>query len=391
MIAPLDFTRPPRTILVACTRRIGDVLLTTPLIRSLKARWPDAQVDVIVFRGTEGVLEGNPDVRRVIVVAQRASLRERMADAIRIWRRYDLACAAIPSDRARFYTWFASRKRIGLVDPERIGWLHRIMFDRIAVNESRRVHTVTSGLALAPLVGVTPIAEVVAPGIGGDPVRHAQFDACLRAVPRAAADTPIAVLHPSPMYAYKQWRIDGWAATIDWLHANGFAVALTGGPAPAEQDYARRVAEAANAPVGNLVGQLTLGETAELIRRAKLFIGPDTGVTHIAAACGTLTVALFGPSDPVRWGPWPQSWPANGAPWALRGSGRRGNVYLLQGEGDCVPCREEGCERRTDSDSECLKSLSVRRVVDAASQLLGFAGVEASSAEIRVRPRRAAH
>src|SRR6185437_11715917 len=55
--AALKLKRPPRTILVACARRIGDVLLVTPLVRSMKTQWPEAQIDMIVFRGTEGVLE----------------------------------------------------------------------------------------------------------------------------------------------------------------------------------------------------------------------------------------------------------------------------------------------------------------------------------------------
>ena len=100
-MALFSSARPPRTILVAAPRRIGDVLLTTPLVRSLKARWPEAQIDMLVFRGTEGVLEHNPDVRRVIVVAQRAGFRERLRDALSMWRRYDLACAALePTGRA---------------------------------------------------------------------------------------------------------------------------------------------------------------------------------------------------------------------------------------------------------------------------------------------------
>ena len=125
----LALSRPPRTILVVCTRRIGDVLLTTPIVRSLKARWPDAQIDMLVFRGTEGVLEHNPDVHRVIVVAPRARLRERFSDAARIWRRYDLACAAVSSDRPRFYAWFAGKRRIGLVDPDRVTRLKRFLLD----------------------------------------------------------------------------------------------------------------------------------------------------------------------------------------------------------------------------------------------------------------------
>ncbi|MGF6634835.1 ADP-heptose:LPS heptosyltransferase [Paraburkholderia sp. MM6662-R1] len=368
----LKLERPPRTILVACPRRIGDVLMVTPLIRSMKTQWPEAMIDMIVFRGTEGVLEHNPDLRRVITVAQRVPLRERIADAAGIWRRYDLACAATDSDRALIYTWLAGRKRIGLVNADRVKWFARLMLHRIALDWQLQAHVVSNTLELALLVGVTPRAEVVAPGIGPDPGRRARFEARLNAPPGAKPGQPMVVLHLCPKYGYKQWTVDGWAATIRWLRAHGFAVALSGGPAQAERTYAAQVVVAAGEPVLNLVGELTFGETAEMIRRAKLFIGPDTGTTHVAAACGTLTIALFGPGDPVRWGPWPWNWPVGKAPWARRGSGLRGNVYLLQGESECVPCRQEGCGRHKESTSDCLTGLRASRVIPVAAQLLGI-------------------
>lgn len=366
--ARLVLSRPPRTILVVCTRRIGDVLLTTPIVRSLKLRWPDAQIDMLVFRGTEGVLEHNPDVRRVIGIAQRAPLGERLRFIAGIWRRYDLACAAVSSDRPRFYSWFAGKKRIGLVDPDRITLLKRFLLDAMALNYHERVHTVESSVELVRALGIEPVAEVVPPGIGDDPSRRAAFDARFE----AARGQPLVVLHPAPMFVYKRWRVDGWAELIRWLRSRGFAVALSGGPAQAEREYAQRVAAAAGEPVLDFVGQLSLGESAEMYRRAKLFIGPDTGATHIAAATGTPTVALFGPSDTIRWGPWPKGWPAGSNPWPLVGSGRRGNVYLLQGEGACVPCKQEGCERHVESTSQCLETLPTSRVVAAAAEMLGL-------------------
>jgi len=367
---------PPRSIVVTATRRIGDVLLTTPLIRSLKASWPDTPIDVVVFRGTEGVLEHNPDIRRVIVVEQRAPLRTRIADAVRLWRRYDLACAALSSDRPRFYAWFAGRKRVGLVDPERLTWLTSLMLHGIAINHHQSDHAVVSTLGLAPVIGIEPIAEVVAPGIGDDPARRARFDAVLAQSAAIAQGSPFIVLHPYPMFAYKQWRLEGWVELIDWLRAQGFAIALSGGPAERERDYAAKIVAEAGGDVLNLVGCLSFGESAELMRRARLFIGPDTGATHVAAATGTPTIALFGPSDPVRWGPWPCEWPATENPWQLRGSGRRGNVYLLQGEGECVPCRQEGCERHVESRSDCLAGLSTHRVTAVVAQMLGLTVAE---------------
>lgn len=371
-MAALFSSRPPRNILVASTRRIGDVLLTTPLIRSLKAKWPDTPIDVVVFRGTEGVLENNPDVRRVIVVEQRAPLRARLADAARMWRRYDLACAALSSDRPRFYAWFAGRRRVGLVDPGRVTRLTRWMLDGIALNMHDSAHTVNSSLALAALLGIEPRAEVVAPRLGPEPQARGRFETWFAASPAIAPGQPFVVLHPYPMFAYKRWLIEGWAALVVWLRRQGFAVVLTGGPAQAEQDYAAQVVAAAREPVLNLVGRLSLAESAETFGRAALFVGPDTGATHIAAATGVPTIALFGPSDPVRWGPWPCGWPAGIDPWQRVGTAHRSNVYLLQGEGECVPCLAEGCDRHVTSDSRCLTALEAGRVIRAAAQMLGL-------------------
>lgn len=366
MSTPLQFRSVPATVLVVCTQRIGDVLLSTALVRSIKRQWPQAQIDMLVFQGTEGVLENNPDVRRVICVARKARFAQRLVEAARLWRRYDLACAMIGSSSCRFYAWAAAHRRVGLIEPHRAKRLSRFLLNRTALDEHKRVHTVTSDLALAPLIGVPPLAEVVAPGVADEPGRRAAFEAWLAPL----QGRPFVVLHPYPMYRYKQWRLDGWVAMIAWLREQGFSIALSGGPAAAEVDYAGRVAAAAGEPVLNLVGQLRLGETAELIRRAKLFIGPDTGATHIAAASGTPTLALFGPSNPVRWGPWPARWPAAQEPWPHVGSARRGNVYLLQGEGTCVPCGFEGCDRHRDSESQCLTGMEVSRVIEAAAQLL---------------------
>ncbi|MDH5641464.1 MAG: hypothetical protein OEY28_09240, partial [Nitrospira sp.] len=92
---------------------------------------------------------------------------------------------------------------------------------------------------------------------------------------------------------------------------------------------------------------------------------------HMAAAVGVPTVVLFGPSNPVKWGPWPKDFPATtNSPWVTKGSQRQGNVLLLQGEGDCVPCLAEGCGRHIKSVSDCLQNLSIDRVIRAAESML---------------------
>src|SRR5262249_44186380 len=79
----------PRSLVVAL-RRLGDVLLPPPLIRSIRRAWPDATLDVLVFTDTAGILEGNPDVDRVIAMPVRPSLAQSLALAARLLKRYHL-------------------------------------------------------------------------------------------------------------------------------------------------------------------------------------------------------------------------------------------------------------------------------------------------------------
>ena len=91
-------------------------------------------------------------------------------------------------------------------------------------------------------------------------------------------------------------------------------------------------------------------------------------------------MVLFGPSNPVKWGPWPVGATFASKPWAMVGSGRQGNVHLLQGVTDCVPCRLEGCDRRVNSLSRCLQEMSSQRVIDAALAMLDSAAGSATTA-----------
>ena len=94
-LPPFD-RRPPRRILLVCTQRIGDVLLATPLARSLKQAWPQAELRFLVFQGTAGVLAGNPDIDRIIAYPQRTGWRGTLAQLRELWQRYDLALGTRP-------------------------------------------------------------------------------------------------------------------------------------------------------------------------------------------------------------------------------------------------------------------------------------------------------
>ena len=151
---------------------------------------------------------------------------------------------------------------------------------------------------------------------------------------------PYAVIHAAPMFRYKQWHAEGWRAVASHLAGAGPCDrcdrrARRRGAALSRRDLARHRCASARRQA-DLAGTRPRRSPA----RAS-FIGPDTSVTHLAAAAGCPTVALYGPTDPRLWGPWPAKGLA--APWdAAATIQQRGNVWLVQNPLPCQPCQHEG-------------------------------------------------
>jgi heptosyltransferase-3 len=352
----------PQSILVVVTRRIGDVLLTTPLLHALKLAWPSARLDVLVFRGTEGILAGNPDVNRVIVADGGSGWRAGWKLARSIWRRYDVALSTSPSDRPTLYAWAAGRWRAGLVEEgAKPGW-KKALLSASAPFENHSLHTVNLNLRLAGVLGIARSYEM--------PLHWAPADeAALKILLPGFGQVRQAVLHPYPKFAYKMWTRDAWVELGRRLQSAGYEVVLTGGPDAEEKRYVEEIRRALPAAT-DLAGRLSFPQLSLLLTRAACYVGPDTVMTHLAAATGVPTVALFGPSNPMKWGPWPRNLENAGTPYRLRGALQvAGNVALVQGQTHCVPCLQEGCERHVASLSDCLQHLPVERVVEALRAL----------------------
>jgi heptosyltransferase-3 len=114
-------------------------------------------------------------------------------------------------------------------------------------------------------------------------------------------DRPLACLHVAGGKDYKHWPLDRFATLADHLSDAGLQPALIGS-AP-DRPAVDRVLELSRSGPLDLAGKLPLGELIALLEQARLFIGNDSGPMHLAAAAGAHVVALFGPTDPARWGP----------------------------------------------------------------------------------------
>jgi heptosyltransferase-3 len=367
MAQPIFLGERPR-ILIITLRRLGDVLLTTPLIRSLKAGFPGSAVDVLVFRGTEGMLQGNQDIGRVISTPQRPSIGEMLVLLRRLWRRYDLAVATHTGDRPTLFAWAAGRRRLGFVaEADSARWLKRHVFHR-GVPAQPQNHRVFELLRLAAALGIDRQSEMVCPDGGSAPHLPGRY----------------AVLHASPMFRIRRWTDAGWRALAGALAQRGLTVVATGARDPAEKDYLDHLWGGLEPAVTRLDGRLGWPDLTALLRSAAVYVGPDTSITHLAAAAAAPTVALYGPASPSLIGPWPIGGLCQ--PWARANTVQhQGNVWVVQNPLPCMPCDKLGCEGHLESRSQCLDELSVRQVLIAVDDALRFgAGREPA-------PRLAAH
>lgn len=355
---------PPASVLVVVTRRMGDVLLATPLLRSLKAAWPQAALDVLVFESTRDVLTGHPDVRRVLAVSERPGVLQHAALLFRLLRRYDIALSCLPGDRPTIYAAVAGRWRAGLVMPGPRGSWKRRLLSRAVEFDDLDMHTVAMNLALADACGIARNHDI---GLRWDAEDASRVASLLSGDGRLPS---YAALHVHPKFNYKMWHAEGWVGLSQWLGEQRMTTVLTGGPEPGEMEFTSALAAKMPAGTINLAGQLSFAETACAVAGARLFIGPDTATTHLAAALGVPTVALYGPSNPVKWGPWPRDFAGASSPWRRVGVQACGNVLLVQGAGACVPCMREGCDQHVASYSDCLRQMPLSAVIAAAERVL---------------------
>lgn len=322
----------------------------------MRRAWPDAHIEAMVFEDTASILEGNPDLDGVVKAPQRAKASQGLRLAGRLWRSYDLAISTQPGDRPTSFAILAGRKSVGMIDDNFNGRVKAMLLGRHVQSRSD-LHRVDETLQLADVIGIPRVADIVVPRAATPP--HLQ------------PDGPYAVLHAAPFFRYKQWHREGWRALAGHLRAKGLQVIATGGPGAVERAYLDRIWEGLD--VVRADGVLTWPELSTLLAGASVFAGPDTSVTHLAAAAGCPTVALFGPTDPRRWGPWP----AGGltTPWDSAGAvQRRGNVWLIQNSLPCMPCLLEGCLRHVRSHSLCLDEMPVEPVFRAVDEALAGSG-----------------
>ncbi len=297
-------------MLVIKLRHFGDVLLTTPLLSTLRANYPNALIDVLVYEGTEAMLAGNADVYLAYTVdrsLKRQGCKAQYRGERALWNslrthHYDLVINLSDQWRAALYCRFLKPTfSLGFRYPKRNNRLwqacHSLLVD---VDGQQRQHTVLNNLdILAPLALPTQTTTVT------QAYRQCDIDEVNRLGQRHHL-TDFILIQPTARWAFKTWSVTGFTQVINHLTARGESVVLTGGRSADEVAMINAILANCTLPqqIVNLAGRLDLPELAALIDRAKLFIGVDSVPMHMAAALRTPSVVLFGPSNLQQWSPW---------------------------------------------------------------------------------------
>ena len=334
-------------VLVVRLRSIGDTVLTTPSLLALRRFLPDAQIDILLEDWVAPVLDGSSLVDRVITIPRESTAaRARIARELRA-TRYDVAYNLHGGTTATLLTRATGAKhRVGFENYQYARLHNHAAPSPLDLWQRPKLHSVEQQLALIGWTGV-PVTDRPA-------TKLAVTESALRSVSaklRAAGveyDVQFAVVHPAAAFATKQWATEKFARVAEELFARGLTpVAIV---SPKENQLAESLIGQSAARVIALA-DLSLPEVTALTSRARLFVGNDSGIAHIAAAVGAACVVIFGSSNVAHWRPWTT----------------RANEVVLE-EMPCQPCHGYFCAEF--ERPECILRVPVERVVGAIDRVL---------------------
>jgi len=336
----LDWTK-VRRVLVVKLRSIGDTVLSTPSLIALRRFLPDARIDVLLEDWVAPVLDGFDVIDSVISVGRDFGQRFRVGLDLRR-RSYDVAFNLHGGTTA---TWFVrvsgAPHRVGYKS-FRYAFLYNHLLTSAADFWQRTVtHSAEQQLALLGFVGV-PVDDRPRSRLM---VTDAGRTAKIRNVYEGG---DYALIHPTTAFFTKQWPVENFARAAEFLAEKGIQTLAIS--SRKEAATLSELASAANVPITTF-DDLSLPEITALASKARIFVGNDSGMAHIAAAVAIPTVVIFGSSNRDHWRPWTD------APSEI--------VYE---EFACQPCPGYRCE--VYGEPKCILSVKPDAVISAIGRVL---------------------
>ena len=321
-------------ILIYQTAFLGDLVLTTPLIKSVKKFFPYSQVFVAVRRGLEDALKNLRFVDGVISVEKKKTL-----EPIRILRELKISLVFSPhrSHRTSLILFFS-----GI--PERIGFKNSgfsFLYTK-TVEYRKELHEVERNLQLLTPFGIKPDGE--SPELV---VLKSEEEAVVR---KFSIKLPFVALFPGANWGTKRWLPEYFAEVGDFLVKRGFNVVIGG--TKKDADACLKVCEFMKERCLNVCGKTNLREFFAIVKLASLVVSNDSSPVHVATALGTPVIEIFGPTVP-EFGFYPYK------------NGKWVSLTLK-----CKPCNIHGPEKCPERHHKCMKDLKPEMVIEKIEELL---------------------
>jgi heptosyltransferase II len=339
-----------KKILVMRYRFIGDTVLTVPFLRSLREAFPAAQIDLMLEPFSGQVIEGCPYVDRVIPFEFKtihtysaAAERGKVAGYLHYWRlirneHYDAAFVLKRSLSSALLVWLAGvPRRIGFATEGR----SVLLTDRVTYRHDQ--HEVENFLDCLRVLDVPINSKTLE--LWPNPENDKKVAAIMAQTGWKDSDLKV-IIHAAASLPAKQWPLDRFAAVMAVLRDKHHARFVYTGSAGDAELY-RGIEKLGPFNGLDLCGVTNVRENLSVYKSADLFFGVDSGPMHMAAAVGVPVVALFGPTDERKWGPW--------------GEGHTVITKRLS----CYPCKPHKC-----ADNECMKQISVEDALGAVERHL---------------------
>ncbi len=343
-------------VAVVQTAFLGDIVLTTPLLRELKRLNPNSETTVVTTPLGRAVLAGHPHVDAILVHDKKGPDHGPAGVARAAWNlrndRFDVAIAAQRSSRTGLLVRASGA-------PQRIGfdnaagrWAYT---DRVSWNPSE--HAVRRYLALAAPLGSDPATADPTPLLAVDGVASSKINRLLLQSGISSNDAILAV-SPGSIWGTKRWTPVGFAEVVRAAPGLGLRPVLVG--SPDEEELCQQIAKLSGARAPVLAGATGLPELIALLARARVLVVNDSGPGHVASAVGTPVVAIFGPTVPAF----------GYTPWGPK------NV-IVEYEGlSCRPCDSHGPQVCPLGHHHCMTEIPAGRVIEAVETVMRAADLQ---------------
>lgn len=302
---------------------IGDTLLLTPTLAAVRKAYPDARIDVLVRRSCEGILKGCQLIDHTyITAAPESNKRSRLQGFYQVKQivtfrtvGYDYAFDFTGTDRSRLIVGLSGAKfRVSNTSQHKTPFYLRLLLKKSKQIDCN-IHQVEIDFNL--------VSEVL--NLPDRPGNLVFSRDCVDEVEGLAELKNYAVIHITSRWKRKEWPFDRWEKVVRFLLEHVDFLVVDVGTCPGEMSEGKQIAEKFGAKVICPEKAFTFAQLAGLLYDARLFVGLDSASMHLAAACQTPSVALFGPFSIINW-----------APWRLK----RARVLSLQHDGKAIKVSE---------------------------------------------------